>query len=326
MRIVVMTLIAFFLIIQMVFRFGADSLYDTAYIGRQYKLEEFPSSITPQTKIMIGDSTSMTAFIPEKVGEEWLNFSMSCANFYENYIFIKRLIDEKRLPKTIFLSLHLKSIINTENCFRDITLATNLFSVRELWEFYSLPHVESYYIPTPVLKKLHLPPVADLILAKMYLLPEQKEYLRTAFSESPRVDNEEAMKFQKKNKGQFLSLKLGMKPITQVGSEKENLFKVPQIGEHFLEKMLNELSAKGVRVVFVHPPYTNYYKKLFESSSILKDEELYFQKISKKYPLFKYRSEILYMPDDHFIDIGHTSPKGAEAYSSWFKKSYSDEK
>jgi hypothetical protein len=322
MRAIVIAIIFFLLVLQCSFVLRAKYFFDSSYIVRKYKLEELPLSIKPQSIITVGDSSTMTAVAPELMGSQWLNFSMSGASFYEDYILVKRLIAQNRLPRTIILSHHLKLMINSESCFRDITLGTNLFSTKELLEIFLLQNLETYYVPSKFLKKFTMYPLFELFLAKLYLLPEQVEYFKTAFMQNRLRDNEASLKFIRKNRGHFFAEDLKGYPIANVGSVFENRFEVPRVSEYFLNKLLSELNQRKVKVVFVHPPYTLYYKKLFGISSILQVEKLFFQKYEKKYPLFEYREQILYLSNDHFRDLGHASEEGAKVYSQWLKSQF----
>jgi hypothetical protein len=326
MRYLFFALILFLLSLQAVFYWGGNYIFDSSYIIRRYKLEKLLSKVNPSTIINIGDSATMTAIIPDKVDKSWINLSLNGGSFYEDYIMVERLLKTKHIPKTVYLSHHYKLIINTENCFRDITLATNILDWNELSNILEQPLLRSYYSPTNFVKGIQLSPYVELILSKLYLLPEQSNFLKSSLYNSQYESNAKTLHHLEENKGQVYAGDLKEFPMEQVGSQTENIFKVPEVSKYFLDKLLSKLSALGIRTIFIHPPYTFYYKALFAQGNILQNEKQFFERYEAKYPLFRYNSDIIYLPNDHFRDLGHTSEKGALAYSEWLKQSIAGKK
>lgn len=322
MKKILISFLFFLLIIQVIFFIFINIDINTDISIRRVKLEYLLPKVKNGDIVFIGDSGIMTSLNPTLIGKDWKNLAINCGSFYEDFVIIHRLLNKNITPKKVFISHHMKIILNQENCFRDITLSSNLFSIKELNMLLQRPDIRTYYIPSQQLSPFIESAILDLILSKLYLLTDQIFIIKAELINNNILESHKQVAFLKKNNGHLVSRNGNEFPMSDIGTLNESKFIFHDINKYFLEKILSELKNKNIPVVFVQPPYTLNFKKLFQISPFLKDASLYFKSLEIIYPNFKYDDEVLYSSDEYFLDFGHSSHKGAKVYTHWFKNRF----
>lgn len=292
---------------------NASRIYSSDYSVMNFRLNITPAIIKNKSILFFGESSIMNAILPSALKQEAYNASVQCGGPFEFYTLIKRLNLDQIKPPFIVLSMHAKKITNQENCFSDMLLMFNLLNISELNSIFQEKTSVSY-----LGKSSKIDVLLDLILFKVNLHPIQlatiKElnFLKNENSLTQKFVNQSMLM----NRGYFKCSAPSEFPFDSPTDSYGSEFTIHDFDLNFLNKFLQVINEKKIRVIYLNPGYSQTYKKLF-STKFLASQDSFFKSIMKKYPLFYYDNEILFLDNSYFQDSVHMNEKGVAVYTKW---------
>lgn len=283
-----------------------------------FSLNKAGPSIEKKSVLIFGDSASLNGVEPNQLDFSAFNLSMPCVSLYDFYSLTNHIDLKKIEPKFIILSMHVKRSTNQEQCLEGLSLRMNTYGWADLKH---LIHEKSAIDFLNISGELEF--YVKIILYKLYLHPSQLRSVN--LREIYRLKTSNAAKKiyadLNKEKGKCDCSSPDEFPFDKFDDSYNKPFSMHSFDLVFLEKLINRLKKEDIKLVFVHPPYSNSYEKQLDQQ-FLKSHDSYFFNLEKKYDNFFYLQEIKFFENFYFHDSAHINREGAAIYSDWLNKKF----
>jgi hypothetical protein len=293
------------------------------YLDKEYPMWKFKIDYTKHNEdsqnIIFGDSRALAGFIPNEIGENFVNLALGGGTSIENYYLLKK-YSEKNIPKKIILSIAPFHMQNSDVFFAR-TVAFDLLSNRELQEIIDVSKKLNYnllsneqYKSTLDLYKFQ---VKSYLKLNSFFLDYRSNLKAFSLRPDRSISNFNIFKEIKNSDGQYF---FGNKEYSSGLNEEavSKKFLPNKILDYYYKKILNLASENKIKVYVINTPFN---QSSFENTSLNYKNSYneYILHLKKKYPNVIWYSELMFYSDSFFGDPSHLNKKGAKKFSKFVK-------
>lgn len=264
--------------------------------------------------LILGDSMSNAAFLPELLSEDTLNLSITGGSCIESYFILKNYIKTHGAPDhVIFASRHDAfcddSYIESHFYYHQFSLSEAIDIHRTLLQSKDDPEMyKSAYHPLEWYKDLFYVPSAyipALFNAKIY---------------QRRESNLGMLGILQTHRGNWLALRTESL-IGTYETEKTHLeeFKVLDFNDHYFDLFCKLCADNNIDLLLMRAPYSSNFSY---SEQFMQDYRDYFDSYVNKYDGIRAELSFDVMDDLYFYDNGHLNLRGAYLFSTSMREKH----
>jgi|LakMenE01Jun11ns_1017448.scaffolds.fasta_scaffold9830922_1 hypothetical protein len=279
--------------------------------------------------IVIGDSRGNCNINPVIFGDSWLNLSLPGSSTLEGYITLERHLRMGNTVDSLVIIYGMEYLEgNSWGLFENISVTFGFLENRDLDELEDIEIQSGFMYQKnrstilPVMRllqidrrlrhagfplsyrKFFLKAVRNMTFNRQRIL-EKWEYILDIL---PRTGGH--MLFG--NKSDYTGLTLNSDP--------NSTFQMPFIKRHYLDRLLELASNKGIDVIMIPPPLNQTTFDKMKGSNYMKSSHMYLSDAFSRHPNARLLTEPSRFPNDCFNDnSGHLNEKGSGIYSRSLK-------
>ncbi|WP_155942229.1 hypothetical protein [Pseudobutyrivibrio ruminis] len=260
--------------------------------------------------VIIGDSSSNSAYIPEILSDNTINLSVGGSSTVEGYLVLKDYLENNEAPTDVFLSYHDSHFKNTE-AFWNMIVPSHRFKLMDNLEIVNrgrTDETDMFY---------HKNAISDLLLNQIYFPSKYITFFTNSIGQNRYEANVKGYDEAELHRGRVVGVGKTEFQTTQNRVYDDFLIE-PMYGEYF-EKTIKLCVDNNIAVHIVKPPLpgntimTDKYKKAvydYYNQFITRYDNVSFDWIDKKYLNSKFADEI------------HLNNDGALVFTTTIKNRY----
>ncbi len=287
------------------------------YMSDDYAKEKFIHSVSHEPTeydfnvLILGDSMSNAAFLPELLSEDTINLSITGGSCVESYYILKNYIKNNGAPKDVFYSTrHLAytddTYIESHFYYQQFSLEEAIEITRTLHHFNDMPDMYANYHPVEWFKSVFFVPttyVPALINSNFW---------------GRHQDNLAQLYLLQLHRGNWLALRTVSSVVTEEETHLDT-FEVADFNDYYFDKFCQLCSDNNIRLHLMRTPYS----RNWTFSQQFQDEFTgYYESYAEKYDGITVDMDYAPGEDVLMFDNGHVNLRGALQYSLNVKEKY----
>ena len=258
--------------------------------------------------IVIGDSASNSAYMPEVISDDMLNLSVLGISTVEGYYILDEYLQNNEAPEDVFLSFS-DTHFTYMSLFWDEIMAGHRFSISEDLDIIK----NAGYEVTEDIGVVGA--YADFAAYSLYWPSKYMTQLTNAIGEDRLTANEEAVQQAVLHDGRYAYI--GNQEFVTAQAKEYAYFGVEDVYEGYFDKMIQLCQKKEINVHIVKVPVPDNAIMTNEYVQAVND---FYQSFVEKYDNVSYNWDILTCPCRYFADETHLNNDGAYAFSAYIKE------
>ncbi|SOC04060.1 hypothetical protein [Pseudobutyrivibrio ruminis] len=258
--------------------------------------------------IVIGDSASNSAYMPEVISDDMLNLSVLGISTVEGYYILNEYLQNNDAPEDVFLSFS-DTHFTYMSLFWDEIMAGHRFSASDSLDIINNVGYEVTE-NTGVVGAY-----ADYVAYSLYWPSKFMTQLTNSMGEDRVSANEAAVQQAVLHNGRYAYI--GNQEFVTVQNKEYAYFGAEDVYVDYLDKTIQLCQKKGINVHIVKIPVPD--------NAVMTDEYVqavndFYQSFVEKYDNVSYNWDMLTCPCRYFADETHLNNDGAYAFSTYIKE------
>ena len=262
--------------------------------------------------IVIGDSVSNAAYIPDYISEDFINLSIPQSTPIEDYFVLKEILKIHK-PSTIFMSFMDHHIAgNMNGLFKE-----RMFSHR--FDFFTESKIVYYAIKNREKSGFPQNYIHDWLSYRLYLPAVFMPSLLNARFKARKNENEDFIGLVELHRGSFIS----RSQIENLDNRFVNFnsYKIGKVQRKFYNKILQLCQDNGIKVKIVILPLN---PKIQFSAEYVQQKKDFYTSLEEHYPNVEIVWPFVNLTSTDFIDTHHMNVHGAFKFSSALRQHFKD--
>ena len=287
------------------------------YMSGDYAKEMFIHSASHEAVdreynvLILGDSMSNAAYLPELLSEDTLNLSVTGGTCIESYYILKNYIETHGAPETVFYSprhevYYDDTYIESHFYYQQFSLSEAIEITRVLHQCDDDPEMYAQYHPIEWFKSIFYVPSTYV-----------PALINSGFFQRHK-DNMSELNSLQVHRGNWLALRTVSTVVPEEETHLEE-FKVLDFNDYYFDAFCKLCSENGITLHLRRTPYSSNFTF---SEQFMKDYNDYFQSYADKYPGIDVDLDFSQVDDILMYDNGHVNLRGALYYSTMIKEKY----
>lgn len=287
------------------------------YMPDDYAKETYIHSITHDSvdrtynTLILGDSMSNAAFLPELLSEDTLNLSITGGTCIESYYILKNYIQTNGAPKTVFYAprhevYYNATYIESHFYYHQYSLSEAIEITKALHQYNDDPEMYANYHPVEWFKSIFYVPTTYV-----------PAMLNGNFFRR-HGDNLGMLQILQLHRGNWLAMHNVSTVVEEEPTHLED-FQVLEFNDHYFDLFCKLCSDNGITLHLMRTPYSSNFSY---SEKFKKEYEDYFNSYAQKYNGITVDLDFSMIDDSLMYDNGHVNLRGAFYYSTMIKEKY----